>query len=70
MANSVYFTLKDEGVKKTDVIGLLMPNCMEYVAFWLGAAKIVKVAKFYDDFRKLKSEIFSCHSYSSVTRAN
>jgi len=46
MANSVYFTLKDEGVKKTDVIGLLMPNCMEYVAFWLGAAKIGAITAF------------------------
>ena len=40
MANATSNTLKREGVLKGDVVALIMPNCMEYVAFWLGGAKI------------------------------
>ena len=64
MANSVYFTLKDEGVKKTDVIGLLMPNCMEYVAFWLGASKIVTESKF-----SIKGNMRNFIIFSSIFRS-
>lgn len=58
-SNRVANTFERLGYAKGDVVALLMGNCPEYVAFWLGLSKLGVVAALINHNQRAKALVHS-----------